>query len=158
MDVADVVKHKGGAIFTLTEDQPLSAAIALMATNKVGAVVITSLRDGAPLGIVSEADIVAMLSTHGDRGMDRPAQKAMRSPAPHCSANETVAAALAMMTRARSRYLIAIAEGGVVLGLISIGDLVKARLESAEMEASVLRDVARGRILAGLEREAEGWR
>lgn len=157
MEVADVLKQKGSAVVALTGDQPLSAAIALMADNKVGAVIVIGGADGKSFGIVSEADVVAALNTHGSRGIERPVQQMMRCPAPQCAAQESVGTALALMTRARTRYLIAIAEGGVMLGLVSIGDLVKARLESAEMEASVLRDVARVRILAGLDRPASGW-
>lgn len=73
---------------------------------------------------------------------------AMRAPAAKCAPDDNIVDALARMTRDRIRYLLVV-DGEAVLGLVSIGDLVKARLESTELESRALRDMARGRLLAG---------
>ncbi len=146
MRVIDVLHAKEASIITIFADRPLAEAMALMSSRKVGSVVATDLA-GAPIGIITEPDIVSVIATAGAASLAEPLRKAMRAPAPSCDPDDDVAHALAMMTRSRVRYLLA-AHNGRALGLVSIGDLVKARLESAELESRVLRDMARGAVLA----------
>lgn len=145
MRVIDVLRASSASLLTIVADRTLGDAIALMASRKVGSVVATDAA-GRPLGIVTEPDIVRALAAGGGESVRQDLRQFMRAPAPSCDAHDTVAAALALMTRTRVRYLLAI-EDDRVLGLVSIGDLVKARLESNELEARVLRDMARGAVL-----------
>lgn len=145
MRVIDVLRANSASLVTIAADRTLGEAIALMAGRKVGSVVATDAA-GRPLGIVTEPDVVRALAAGGGEGVRQDLRQIMRTPAPTCDVSDTVAAALALMTRTRVRYLLAV-ESGRVLGLVSIGDLVKARLESTELEARVLRDMARGAVL-----------
>lgn len=147
MRVSDVLSVKGASIVSVRADQPLIAAITLMTKRKVGSVIVLDL-SGRPLGIVSEPDIVASISEQGAACLHQDARLAMRAPPPKCAPDHSVSEALARMTRDRVRYLLVV-DGEKLLGLVSIGDLVKARLESTELEARVLRDMARGKLLAG---------
>jgi CBS domain-containing protein len=147
MNVSDVLSVKGTAIVSIRADQPLTAAIALMAKHKVGSVIVLDLSH-RPLGIVSEPDIVATINKLGAECLHQDTRLAMRAPPPKCAPEHSASEALARMTRDRVRYLLVV-DGEKLLGLVSIGDLVKARLESTELEARVLRDMARGKLLAG---------
>lgn len=146
MRIIDVLHAKEASIITIFADRPLAEAMTLMSSRKVGSIVATDPA-GAPIGIVTEPDIVSIIATGGAASLALPLRNAMRAPAPSCDPDDDVAHALAMMTRSRVRYLLAV-RNGRALGLVSIGDLVKARLESAELESRVLRDMARGAVLA----------
>lgn len=146
MRVADVLSAKGAAVFSARADKTLGAAVSLMAGQCIGSVVIVDA-SGRPLGIVSEPDVVAAISASGASALSQDVRLALRAPPPKCTPEEEVGAALARMTRERVRYLLVV-ESDRLLGLISIGDLVKARLEAAELESRVLRDMARGAVLA----------
>ncbi len=145
MRVSDVLSVKCAAIVSIRADQPLAAAIALMAKHKVGSVIVLDLSN-RPLGIVSEPDIVATISEQGAGCLQQDARLAMRAPPPKCAPEHSVGEALTRMTRDRVRYLLVVS-GERLLGLVSIGDLVNARLENTELEARVLRDMARGAML-----------
>lgn len=145
MRVIDVLRANSASLLTIGANRTLGEAVALMSARKVGSVVATDAA-GRPLGIVTEPDIVRALAAGGGESVRQDLRQFMRAPAPSCDAHDTVAAALALMTRTRVRYLLAVG-GGHVLGLVSIGNLVKARLESTELEARVLRDMARGAVL-----------
>lgn len=146
MQVVDVLRSKQIALVTISADRPLKDAIGLMAARQVGSAIAID-KTGRPLGIITEPDIVRRVAANGEAGLREPLREIMLAPAPVCAPEDTVAEALAQMTRTRVRYLLAM-RGDAVLGLVSIGDLVKARLESTELESRVLRDMARGAVLA----------
>jgi CBS domain-containing protein len=146
MRVADVLSAKGANVLSVRADKTLAAAINLMAVSKIGSIVVVDASN-RPLGIVSEPDIVAAISTNGGACLTQDVRQALRAPPPKCGPEESVGAALARMTRDRVRYLLVV-ESERLLGLVSIGDLVKARLETTELESRVLRDMARGAVLA----------
>ncbi len=110
---------------------------ALLHQHRIGAVVV--VEDGAILGIVSERDIVAGLHTHGPAVLDTEAGVVMTSPVVTATPLTTVVAAMGVMTNRRIRHLPVVADG-TILGLVSIGDLVKRRIDDAEHEASALKD------------------
>lgn len=147
MRVLDVLRLKSAAVVSIHADRPLMAAVSLMRKSKVGSVVVLDL-SGRPLGIVTEPDVIAVLDAQGADCLRQDTRLAMRAPPPKCSPSQSVGEALALMTHDRVRYLLVVS-GDALQGLVSIGDLVKARLESAELESRVLRDMARGKILAG---------
>jgi CBS domain-containing protein len=145
MLIKDVLAAKSASLLTLQADRPLSDAAALMATRKVGSVVIVDV-SRRPIGIVTEPDLVGAVSAEGAACLTHDARLAMRAPA-KCGPDNSVTDALARMTRERARYLLVV-DAGRLVGLVSIGDLVKARLEEAELESRVLRDMAHGAMLA----------
>lgn len=146
MNVHDVANAKGGAIFALAADRALEDAVKLMAQHNVGSLAVVDV-NGRTIGLMTEPDIVSTIARDGASSLLRRVSDVMRTPAPACEAETRVSEAMALMTRARVRYLLVERQGRVV-GIVSIGDLVKARLASAELESRVLRDMARGAILA----------
>ena len=104
--------------------------------NRIGAVLV--IEDGAILGIVSERDIVAGLHVH-DSVLDCTAGQIMTAPVITAPPDQDIVASMGVMTDRRVRHL-PVVEGGRCLGLVSIGDLVKRRIDDAEAEASALKD------------------
>ncbi len=109
----------------------------LLYRHRIGAVLVV---EGGPiLGVVSERDIVAGLHLHGPAVLDTSAAIVMTAPVVTAGPDESVAAAMAVMTNRRIRHL-PVVERGKLLGIVSIGDLVKRRIADAEAEASTLKD------------------
>lgn len=116
--------------------------VALLYENRIGAVLVMagdSRKGTAILGIVSERDIAAGLHTHGSAILDTPAADIMTAPVLTVAPEATVAEAMQVMTNRRIRHL-PVVDGGLLIGLVSIGDLVKRRIEDAEREALLLKD------------------
>ena len=93
------------------------------------------------MGIVTDRDVIHTIARRGIECLDEPVSVAMKSPAPVCSPDDTVSDVLRTMTDKRVRHLIVV-EDGQMMGLVSIGDLVKVRLDDAEIEGRVLRERA----------------
>jgi len=138
MTIARILREKGTQVVSVgLRDDALSIARTL-AQHRIGAVLVRD-SEGGILGIVSERDFIRALAANGpDVAQLRAAELMTRVL--HTVAPEThIAEALAMMTDRRVRHL-PVLEGGKLAGMVSIGDLVKARIADAEMEASELRD------------------
>lgn len=110
---------------------------ALLFDNRIGAVLVCEA--GSIFGIVSERDIVAGLHRHGPAVLDTAADAVMSAPVVTATPQTTIVAAMGVMTNRRIRHL-PVVDDGALLGLVSIGDLVKRRIEDAEHEASALKD------------------
>lgn len=124
-------------IVSVTRATTIRAIAALLHSNRIGAVLV--IEEGAILGLVSERDICAGLHTHGAGILAATAAELMTSPVVTAGPGETVAAAMEIMTDRRFRHL-PVVEDGRILGVVSIGDLVKSRLEEAESEARAMKD------------------
>jgi CBS domain-containing protein len=111
-------------------------AVQLLAEKRIGAVPI--IDNGAISGIFSERDLVRCLSDHGDEVLDWPIDRVMSSPVETVDSSTPILAALATMTKRRMRHL-PVVESGEIRGIVSIGDLVKHRIERIEAEAEALR-------------------
>lgn len=143
MKVSDIIANKGAAVGTLDQQQTLAEAIEVMHEYSIGSIVITSSRTANPVGIVSQSEITAALYNLGTAALHQCLSGVMRKTALQCFANDSVQNAMTYMTRNRVRHLVAIEDDGRIAGLVSMGDFVAARLKSSEMEADVLRDMAR---------------
>lgn len=141
MTIAAILSNKGNAVATIESSVPLSAAVAELASKRIGALVVTEA--GSIVGIVSERDLVMCIGRHGAVALDRPVSEAMTAPAVTVEPNTPVLHALATMTRRRFRHL-PIVEGGALVGIVSIGDLVKHRIDSIEHEAEAMRSYIQG--------------
>jgi CBS domain-containing protein len=141
MSIAAILANKGGDVVTIDSAVPLSAAVAELAERRIGALVVTT--GGEVAGIVSERDVVMCLGNHGAGALDRPVAEAMTAPAVTIARDTPVLNALALMTRRRFRHL-PIVEDGALVGLVSIGDLVKFRIDSIESEAAAMRSYIQG--------------
>lgn len=138
MKVDTILAAKGHAVETIRPEVTVAIAVHRLATQGIGALVVSA--DGQRLeGVLSERDLVRGLAKHGPAVLEMRVASVMSKGVPVCAPASTIKDAMAEMTRSRHRHL-PVVEGGVLRGLISIGDVVKHRLEEMELEASVLRD------------------
>jgi CBS domain-containing protein len=137
MTVRAILDSKGHHIESVEPDVRLSAAIKILTERKIGAVLVLS--NGRIDGILSERDIVRVLGERGARVLDEPVSAVMTRKVVSCRQADTVAAIMEMMTLGKFRHL-PVVEEGMVVGLISIGDIVKWRVKEFETEQEALRD------------------
>ena len=136
MTIARLLANRSAAIVSCTADTPVREAIALLAERKIGALPVL---DGADIaGIFSERDVIYCLAKEGAAVLDAPVGQAMTAPAITVGPDTDVLAALALMTRRRIRHL-PVVEGDRLVGFVSIGDLVKNRMDRIESEAEAMR-------------------
>ena len=137
MTVRSILEEKGRDVFTIGPDETLMAAIRLLAEKRIGAVVVLR-SDGGIAGILSERDIVRALAEGGAEAMTRSISAFMTSKVQVCREESTVNDVMEVMTRVRFRHLPVEKEGRLV-GLVSIGDVVKRRIEDVEREAEDIK-------------------
>jgi CBS domain-containing protein len=137
MKVADILSVKGADVVTIREDEPIAAAIALLARNRIGAVLVVD-QDNTVKGIFSERDVVHALHQHRADLFDKRVADLMTREVVTCLPGDNIAAIMAMMTSGRFRH-IPVLEDGKLAGIISIGDVVKSRIAEAESEVDALR-------------------
>ncbi len=136
MIIAAILSSKGGEVATVDCGTSVRDAVALLGEQRIGAVPV--LDGGAISGIFSERDLVTCVRAHGADALDWPVERAMSAPAVTVDGNTPILTALAMMTQRRIRHL-PVVESGEIRGIVSIGDLVKYRIEGIEAEAEALR-------------------
>jgi CBS domain-containing protein len=137
MTVRSILEEKGRDVFTIGPDETLTDAIRLLAERRIGAIVV--LRpNGAIGGILSERDIVRALAEGGAGALKQPVSAFMTAKVQVCREENTVNDVMEVMTRVRFRHLPVEREGKLV-GLVSIGDLVKRRIEDAERETEEIK-------------------
>lgn len=138
MKVENVLAAKGTDVEVASPDDRATTAISRLTTKGIGALVVS--RDGHHYeGVFSERDVVRGLARYGALALDMRVGDLMSRGVPVCSPSDTLKHVMAEMTRTRHRHLPVI-DGGRLCGIVSIGDLVKHRLDEMELEASVLRD------------------
>jgi CBS domain-containing protein len=137
MYVSDILRHKGTRIISIGTEESVAEAVALMCANRIGAVLVLSA-DGGIGGILSERDLVRALPRHGKTIMEKKVGELMTSPVTTCSSKDPVAAIEGMMTQNRFRH-VPVVDDGQLVGMISIGDVVKNRIEEAQAEVDALR-------------------
>src|SRR5665647_164884 len=137
MTVRAILDTKGHHIESVEPDARLTAAIKILAERKIGAVLVMS--KGRIEGILSERDIVRVLGERGAKVLDEPISAVMTRKVISCKQTDTVAALMEIMTLGKFRHL-PVLEGDRVVGLISIGDIVKWRVREYEAEQEALRD------------------
>jgi CBS domain-containing protein len=137
MTVRAILDSKGHQIQSVTPDTKMSDAIRLLAEKKIGAVL--AMERGRIEGILSERDIVRVLGERGAAVLEEPVSAVMTRKVISCRPSDTVGAIMEMMTEGKFRHLPVVEEGRVV-GLISIGDIVKRRVREYESEQEALRE------------------
>ena len=138
MQIADILTGKGKDVRTVRPEASLRDLIDLLAEHNIGAVVVST--DGRRVeGIVSERDVVHGLARHGAEVLDKKVSDVMTTGAMTCSPDESVRHVMWVMTEHRNRH-VPVVERGALCGIVSIGDVVKSRLNELEMETAVLRD------------------
>lgn len=146
MKIADVLAHKGTRIETLWTNHTLGDALRLFDERRVSSVVITD-PDGTPRGLLTDRDAVHAIARHEGLALAEKVTRAMTCPVPSCAPETTVTEAMRRMSDGRTRHLV-VMDSSRMAGIVSIGDLVKARLDEAELEGRVLRDLALSKIAA----------
>jgi CBS domain-containing protein len=137
MTIAAILGGKGGEVHRVDCDTSVREAVAMLADHRIGAVPV--MKDGEVVGIVSERDVIYNLRSGGAETLDWPVEKVMTSPAITVSPEVSALAALSQMTRRRIRHL-PVVQGRDLIGFVSIGDLVKYRIDRIEQEANAMRD------------------
>jgi CBS domain-containing protein len=137
MTIAAILKGREGQVITIGGDAKVSEAIALLAEKRIGALPV--VEEGRVVGIFSERDVVYCLAREGAAALDMRVARAMTAPARTIEPNQGVLAALSLMTQRRFRHL-PVVEGDSLVGFVSIGDLVKYRIDKIEAEAQAMRE------------------
>ena len=138
MTVRSILDAKGHQVESIQPGAKLSDAVKLLGEKKIGAVLVLNM-GGRIEGILSERDIVRVLSERGAGVLDEPVNTVMTRKVVSCRSSDTVAALMEMMTIGKFRHL-PVVEDGKLVGLISIGDIVKQRVQDYESEQEALRD------------------
>lgn len=144
MTIASILKHKGSNVRTVGEHATIAEVAHILAEHGIGAVVVCGER-GDLLGILSERDIVRALAAHGASTLDQHAHHLMTHHVTTAVQRTTVCEATEMMTKGRFRHL-PVLEHGRLIGLVSIGDVVKARLSQQEEEVDSLKAYVAGSV------------
>jgi len=142
MNVETILKAKGSAVVTIVPSATIAEAVALLARKRIGALVV-SIDGREPLGILSERDIVQGLGARGASLLERNVDEVMTRSVITCSPHDRLADLMALMTERRIRHL-PVLNGGRLAGLVSIGDVVKNRLDEMEWESSSLKTYIAG--------------
>ncbi|HVI98374.1 MAG TPA: CBS domain-containing protein [Sphingomonas sp.] len=137
MTIAAILEGKGHEVVTVTADHSVAQALAVLADRRIGAVPVMA-EDGVA-GVFSERDVILCLAREGAAALDRSVGEVMTAPAVTVVPTDGVLAAMALMTRRRIRHLPVI-DGARLTGLVSIGDLVKYRIDRVEADATAMRD------------------
>ncbi|HUN43221.1 MAG TPA: CBS domain-containing protein [Acetobacteraceae bacterium] len=143
MLISEILRRKGHAVEFVHATDSVADAVRKLADRKIGALVVED-QWMKWVGIFSERDFVNAIADHGAAALNLKVEALMTSPIVSCHSTDRVDAALAVMTVARIRHLPVI-DNGELKGIVSIGDLVKYRLDEKELEANVLLELSRMR-------------
>ena len=138
MKVEQILQSKGADIFSVKPDDTIAQAVSVLNEKNIGAVIV---RDGSGevVGILSERDIVRRLGTQGPDALTMAVSECMTKDVYTCAADASVDELMAKMTQKRIRHL-PVTHDGKVVGVVSIGDVVKRKIEEAEQEAAALKE------------------
>jgi len=137
MSIQTILGDKGRDVATVGADAKLSEAVRVLGERRIGALPV--VEGDRIVGIISERDVIYSLKDHGAEVLDWPISRIMTSPAITVDPSTEVLSALALITQRRVRHLPVVSEGRLI-GIVSIGDLVKHRIERIEFEAQAMRD------------------
>ncbi|MBL0769756.1 CBS domain-containing protein [Sphingopyxis sp. XHP0097] len=137
MTIGAILHGRTGAIISARKDDTVRAVVDLLAQHRIGAVPV--LEGDSIVGIFSERDLVRLMSSYGPGALDRSLDDVMTKTPVTCDSSMAVMAALSQMTQRRIRHL-PVVDDGKLVGFVSIGDLVKYRIDKIEAEAAAMRD------------------
>ncbi len=138
MSIESILRRKGTDVTTIAPEASIKRAADWLRAKNIGALVVTS--GDEVLGLISEREIVHAFSRYGESAGSMPVKEIMQYGVTAVSPDESVDRVMKLMTHHRVRHM-PVLRGGKLAGIISIGDVVKHRLEDLELETSVLRDV-----------------
>lgn len=138
MTVASILKSKGNAVYTIDSGRMLADAAALLTERKIGALVVVD-DVGSITGILGEREIVAAIARHGASVLTHPVRDHMVREIIIGKRSDSIEHLMAVMTSSRLRH-VPVVDGGLLVGIVSIGDIVKRRIAESENEAKALRE------------------
>ncbi len=144
MNVSSILRRKGTHVETAKPETTVGEAARRLTANGIGSLVVLD-KTGNLLGVVSERDLVRALSEHGRAAWSAPIQELLPDRPATCNLEDSLRDVMSVMTRRRARHLPVLA-GEALVGIVSLGDVVKGQLEDLELEVDVLRDYARVRM------------
>ncbi len=139
MQVREILRNKGNDVVVIAGDATLAEAARLLSRKQIGAVVVRDA-GGSLAGILSERDLVRALAKDSISALAQSVQAYMTKAVATCTEIDTVDDLMEMMTRGRFRHVPVLDEQDEIIGIVSIGDVVKTRIEESEYEARYLRD------------------
>ena len=137
MFVSDILAQKGGLVFTVTPGTSIAQLSQQLSTRRIGSVLVLD-GEGSVAGIVSERDLVRALASHGAKAKELEARQVMTRDVVTCDPDDSIDQVMQTMTQGRFRHL-PVVRHGELLGLVSIGDVVKTRLEETKHETEALK-------------------
>jgi len=143
MHVAQILAHKGNTVASVLPDDTVGAAVAMLGELRIGALMV-SASPGRIDGIVSERDVVRRLASDGPALLEQPVSEIMTPEVFTCAVSDTVQQLMERMTEHRIRHLPVCDDDGLLVGIISIGDVVKWRVNELEDEARHLQGYISG--------------
>jgi CBS domain-containing protein len=144
MDVSEILRSKGTKVITVKPDERLTTLAHRLRHEKIGAAVVSA--DGNSIdGIISERDIAHGLASHGAHLAELHVSDLMTKSVISCKPGDSISDISRIMTNRRIRHL-PVKEGARLVGIVSVGDVVKYRLDELQMEANVMRDYAIARV------------
>jgi CBS domain-containing protein len=138
MNISQILKAKGRAVATARPDSTVSEIIIKLAQKKIGAIVIVG-DNGEVVGILSERDVIRRLAERGEAALKEPVSQSMTSSVISCQETSTLEEMMELMTQGRFRH-VPVIEDGALVGIVSIGDIVKHHIAEVEMEVTAMRD------------------
>ena len=138
MSIESILRRKGADVTTIAPEASIKRAADWLRAKNIGALVVTS--GNAVLGLISEREIVHAFSRYGETATSMPVKETMQYGVTTVPPDESVTRVMNLMTRHRVRHM-PVLRGSNLAGIVSIGDVVKYRLEELELETNVLRDV-----------------
>jgi CBS domain-containing protein len=138
MTVEHILRGKGRNVVTIEANCTLSEAARTLAEQRIGALIVSDAFRPV-LGIISERDIVMAIAARGPAALDEPVARSMTQKVETCTGESGINEVMEMMTRGKFRH-VPVVEGGRLVGIVSIGDIVKHRLAEVEAETQAMRD------------------
>ena len=138
MNVRELLQYKKEAVITIDSEDTIGAAAHKMSANKIAALVV--IKEGVPVGIISEKDIVRSLADDGPQAGRRVISSVPSTGLEGIAPEATLKQAMSLMTYSRRRHLM-VTEGATLVGILSLGDIVKNLLGELELEKAVLQDI-----------------
>lgn len=136
MFVSDILAEKGSLVFSAAPQATVAQVAEQLSTRRVGSVLV--LQDNEVVGVISERDLVRAMAQHGAAALTMEVRRIMTTDVVTCDPDDTIEQVMMTMTRGRFRHL-PVMRHGELLGLVSIGDVVKARLTETQVEADALK-------------------
>jgi len=136
MFVSDILAEKGSLVFSTAPQTTVAQVAEQLSARRVGSVLV--LQDNEVIGVISERDVVRAMAQHGAAALTMEVRRIMTADVVTCDPDDTIEQVMMTMTRGRFRHL-PVMRHGDLLGLVSIGDVVKARLTETQVEAEALK-------------------